>query len=1422
MLYSQTQQSAQDQGTPSNATNQHQLSQSYYAGGSARQTSQNSRAATTQYNGLHFPAPAPAPPRQPTTAHPITSTSENGRDVGETIRSTAYSAGSAIGHKPQGLYHQAGKTNTSQSTQRSAGATRPQDRAEHALSATTNWNAGADSNSIPRQTAATSRTEPSSDYRYSYRQPGASSAQASCYSAQRESNVQANAQQLSLGDNSYDQSTVYMSSNTQSSSKAPQATSRKYQQPAQNTLNTSYGSRYDSNIGRNDTTTTTSSTYQQNAGYEKSYQDDTDRDHTSLRSNYALPQPVPNRNSTGTSNSYFSHNPAAESSYAPTASTQSTKLNSSYQTNYERPAQRIGESSASVNSMSTFDYPSAAVPGPSQTYYPPYTSSEATNQASTYFGSVPANSTNQSIPPAAPTSSQSLAESTTLATTKPKKPRQTPSQNPPAVKTPKPRAPKKQKISVVTPTATPVELPKQHNFYPAASNSSFSPTSVNTSHDIRMTITPQSTSVKDVSGPSGPQASQPLSAGSSSSAPALDMASMEQHMREMVEKMREYQSKDPYAFQQVWENVKRSGPGATAVKPAAPPAAPVPKNTPGVTSPKSSKSAKAAKSIAKKSTPSVAEGRGTPNPGSAASRAQKTVWPASQKVPLSQTTSKFFKNVGQNCPESFALGLLDYGPSFPELCQKLEAHGYKFERNKLAIELLKTSDTVQDSDGKATASHSAPAISAVKPVTSSGTVSVLETPTRTLTPQSIKSFNPRNIKESIPTFLPADNFYDQPQTFVTPSMIYREVYPITVSQPESNVRADQTVIPPTPLAEEVQHVLETPVAQYLVKKRVSMANISKQSPPVNSLPPQLSRMPTILTQPQAPVAPQMPREEIMTDAGPLPSLPPNRLEGLYDRHGLISPPVPSNNLQDSPVNEMLQSRLSKLDAQIMRLKELESPSQPPPPPLVVLPSNKTSPPPPPPPIRKPMLPKPPVLDKKKALRRNTYDPQNIVHGVLLATGRHPNYEGLNSGLAILKRLHPEVFDNSVDLAQIPWDLYDPPPAPLPGEEKKGRRGATANEEDSRGRNRDPVPFTPGVRRTEPDLSAPAYADGQVVGKRGRPRGRPRGARSGRGSTFIGREGLTNKHAGSSGESSTQANTHKYGVTRVNIHSLNRGGGGNNGRDSGGRKRKHGDSPHSRQPSGSDRWGNGVSKLVPVFKCQWEKCNYELQNLDTLRKHLLKKHKAENNMGVMPCCWGECGSLIPVESLDPNTGKKIIESRRKRLNFGTGAAWDSHVLGEHLKVVKEELGEGMSIKEARSISRESSAHSVEGRIRSMSRDRRGHSVTPVITPAPYGYKFTPPPGFSARSQFRHAHDFDNDLPNEKKMLEDALARVERIGSGMETFGLSAIPGAEYDSGTGYLIKVRKLTEDLDRLPPHPPIKEEQDPIEVSPKGKQRDS
>lgn len=84
------------------------------------------------------------------------------------------------------------------------------------------------------------------------------------------------------------------------------------------------------------------------------------------------------------------------------------------------------------------------------------------------------------------------------------------------------------------------------------------------------------------------------------------------------------------------------------------------------------------------------------------------------------------------------------------------------------------------------------------------------------------------------------------------------------------------------------------------------------------------------------------------------------------------------------------------------------------------------------------------IDESKARKRHRYNPKTIVRDVLIAAGRHPTMQPLNYHLDGLRKTFKHVTDTS-DLSTFRWDLVDPgdplpapAPAPASGVSSKSR------------------------------------------------------------------------------------------------------------------------------------------------------------------------------------------------------------------------------------------------------------------------------------------------------------------------------------------------------------------------------------------------
>jgi hypothetical protein len=352
------------------------------------------------------------------------------------------------------------------------------------------------------------------------------------------------------------------------------------------------------------------------------------------------------------------------------------------------------------------------------------------------------------------------------------------------------------------------------------------------------------------------------------------------------------------------------------------------------------------------------------------------------------------------------------------------------------------------------------------------------------------------------------------------------------------------------------------------------------------------------------------------------------------------------------------------------------------------------------------------LDKRKALRRNTYNPATIARDVLLACGRHPSERQLNQHLDVLRSNLPLIGFES-DLSTIKWDILDPG-IPPPGyfkdsvqalveeaddeddsqdEDKNARPRAQSNaigdesgaharvqalpeavnpfKQKKRGRParhsfpNDTTPTTPTTPKRSPstvDMSASAprsspasvgysaFRSATEHGPDGKPLPKKRGRPVGWRKAI---HGSASAQAGPSRNSHTGSSAKHQPTQPSSLRNVKSGG----------------DEPirvDSRSPSVAMR-----NPHYHSYKCKWQKCAAELHNLETLKKHVFKVHRKETIRNTLECLWVDCSR--EVTTFDPNTNMKI--EKRKPYSFDLESDWQGHIQETHFGPLSWELGDG---------------------------------------------------------------------------------------------------------------------------------------------------
>ncbi|EOA82060.1 uncharacterized protein SETTUDRAFT_97696 [Exserohilum turcica Et28A] len=403
------------------------------------------------------------------------------------------------------------------------------------------------------------------------------------------------------------------------------------------------------------------------------------------------------------------------------------------------------------------------------------------------------------------------------------------------------------------------------------------------------------------------------------------------------------------------------------------------------------------------------------------------------------------------------------------------------------------------------------------------------------------------------------------------------------------------------------------------------------------------------------------------------------------------------------------------------------------------------------------------LDRKKALRRNNYNPATIARDVLLACGRHPSQRNLNQHLDVLRTTLPLItFD--ADLSTIRWDRIDPgkPPQGYFKDRVEDLTQDADDEDESEDEEARPRPRSPskaiggegGAHVTAQALpeainpfkqkrrvgysafrSATQYGpDGQSLPKK---KGRPVGWRKAiHGSAAIQARPAFKEYTGPLNKHQpTQSSTLRNVDTGQTDAAIRIG---------------------SRSPSAANR-----APQYQSYKCKWLNCKADLHNLDTLKKHVFKVHRKESPENTLDCLWGDCGK--EVTSHDPLTD--ISLERYQPHSFDLENNWRSHIQQTHLDPLSWELGDGPA-------SGLSDSHDSEAYLS----DAQGRQVTPRITVDPKRVEAltSSPPVLASASRGRGRPPKRTAEEEARDAHERLVALKKRIGGpGMDRGGATLV-------------------------------------------------
>ncbi|SMR58270.1 unnamed protein product [Zymoseptoria tritici ST99CH_1E4] len=831
---------------------------------------------------------------------------------------------------------------------------------------------------------------------------------------------------------------------------------------------------------------------------------------------------------------------------------------------------------------------------------------------------------------------------------------------------------------------------------------------------------------------SGTMAAMAAMMGDQSQPPAN---SEEAEMRAMFKKMREFNARNPDMLAKLWEEERtahasnsspqqpaQASPPRQQPPPVAAPTVPPlstsgykPFATPAAAPPPTGPSSNFRATQAAPPTPAPAQ------------QTNAALWPPHKKGALAEAAAKWLallpqnQGTGRHISREQVLKILDTNPSYVQLCEMIEKEGIRFERSALAKELLKAvPDGMKSQAGKPgppaaqsrmTAQMNAAAAPNSEPKkrgrpkkdgpkknwsynsyalpgnkSNAGTVSY-QTPSFWSLTEAAREINSMSTAPSYPATgslastlaggavqPPSDPFYDAPMTIhddPAPDMSQPpEVKPEEPRRPPANkeeAARKRTFNDLVDLTKEDESEDEGPPRKtvFAPASRPSNGVAIPQQRPTNGTYPARNMTET--------------EYRIRVDQQPRPMYAP------------IKAPLPSQPVPPKPTGPSQET----LQADRVRGKMIVEP-----------------------------------IMRDRVARKSTYDSRTIARDVLLATGRHPDMRALNAHFNTMQNMlghHGGVVDgagNKSDLATIKWDIIDPGE---PAEAAKPKvRTDDPNETESEDADDESEKKPSAPQQSESEISHSAK---DVKPRVGRPRtSEPKRRRRSSKTTRLPADSSTStprpvtatsadtpspKSAMSvvSGTAIGYAAFKKYDENGIEIK--------RKGRPVGWRKDIHSRAAAGLTPAKAGhkptssasrlRQSTTAASTSPstlksphyqVYPCGMKSCTAELDNIERLKKHLIKFHGHQNDEEEFTCEWKDC------ENKGHHVDKKGVKKKGKAgvATFDTIEEWLAHVDKVHLGPLRWKLGDGPRGEELHIDSD------------SYLSDATGRSVTPLIVPA----------------------------------------------------------------------------------------------------------